>query len=233
MNASAHRAKARAVLRGNWATAVLAAFVVGLLSGDGTALNIVISPNKMPPVQFTVPWQLEELLDDALGLPPQAVFGVSLVMLLAGLLLGGVMQLGSARYNLSLIDGREAKLRDVFSGIPRFSEALVMHLIRRTLETIGYVLLLVPGMVLRYGFLLAPFILTEDPACTGREALRRSWEMMRGHKREMMWLELSFLGWTLLASIYYTFGVVKLFLTPYRNAAHASFYRELSPKPDA
>ena len=52
---------------------------------------------------------------------------------------------------------------------------------------------------------------------------------MDGHKWELFCLELSFIGWVLLAGI--TFGVGGIFLAPYMKAAYAAFYRDkISPK---
>lgn len=224
--ASARRAGARAALRGNWACAVFAAFLVGILSGEGTALESIIRVGSGPLIRFSVPTALRDLLDYAFDIPAQTVFRVSAAMLVAGLLLSGMMELGSVRYNLGLIDRRPAGIRDIFTGIPRFADALVMHLLRTVLLQAGFLLLAVPGVVMSCGLALAPYILAEDPECRGAESLRRSWELMRGRKLELLTLELSFLGWTLLSV--FSLGIGPLFLNPYRAAARADFYRKLS-----
>lgn len=224
--ASAHRARARAALRGNWACAVIAAFLVGILSGEGSALHMGVRPGRIPPVSVSVPTALRDLLDYAIDMPKETVFAISAVMLVLGLLLTGVMELGFARYSLDLIDGRKARLRDLFAGIPRFSDGLVMHLLRTGLVFLGDWLFLVPGIVLRYGLAMAPYILTEDPACSGTEALQRSWNMMRGHKLELLTLEVTFLGWVLMSA--YIFSLADFPLNAYRAAAKADFYRKIA-----
>ena len=53
--------------------------------------------------------------------------------------------------------------------------------------------------------------------------------LMMGHKGELFWLGLTFLGWCLLAAL--TGGIGNIFLNPYMNAAYAAFYRDqISPK---
>ena len=48
---------------------------------------------------------------------------------------------------------------------------------------------------------------------------------MRGHKFELFCLDISFIGWAILAV--FTLGIGGLWLTPYENAARVAFYREL------
>ena len=49
---------------------------------------------------------------------------------------------------------------------------------------------------------------------------------MQGHKFRYFRLELSFIGWAILAA--FTCGIGYLFLVPYQNAAYAIFYLELA-----
>lgn len=227
MEASEHRYNAREALRGNWVNAVIVALLVNIIGNVGPSVNINFESNQ--PVQITAPEQLQTLLNGTMGIAMSVVLVIALVLAVAGMVLGGVMELGSARYNLNLIDRRNAEVADLFTGFPRFSAALVMNLLSQVLTTLGFLLFIVPGFMLQYGYAMAPYILAEDPDCTGWEALQRSREMMRGHKLELWWLELSFLGWGILAG--FTFGIGSLFLQPYINASRASFYRDLSRYP--
>lgn len=226
MEAYAHRANARAALRGNWVTAVIVAFLIRVISGSDAAPTIKINFEYNEPVQINVPENMVRLFHDTLGFAMPVLLVVSMVVLVVSMIVSGVLDLGSARYNLNLIDRRGAEIADLFTGIPRFSAALVMHLLRTVLTLVGFLLLLVPGILMTYGFAMAPYILAETEECTGWEALMRSYDMMRGHKLELFWLELTFIGWEILAA--FTFGLGSLVLSPYKAAAQASFYRELS-----
>ena len=70
------------------------------------------------------------------------------------------------------------------------------------------------------------YILAEHPELTASEAIERSKEMMSGNRFRLLCLQLSFIGWDILCV--FTFGIGNLWLTPYRQAAVASFYREVS-----
>jgi hypothetical protein len=67
-----------------------------------------------------------------------------------------------------------------------------------------------------------------DPAVGVRESLRRSKEMMRGHKWKLFCLYCRFIGWSLLALL--TCGVGYLWLIPYMQTAMAHFYEDVRPR---
>jgi len=61
---------------------------------------------------------------------------------------------------------------------------------------------------------------------TASEAIARSKQMMYGNRFRLFCLQLSFIGWDILCAL--TLGIDYLWLTPYRQAATAAFYREVS-----
>ena len=226
MEAREHRARAREALRGNWVTAVLVYLVAGLLSGDSNSPSFNFSINiEGGHVDFSMSQELQNFLTDTLGLAMPLILGVSLVLLVVRLALGGVMSMGRATYSLNLIDGAEAKFEDLFTGFRRFYDALIMNVVSILMVFLGMLLFVVPGIILGYAYAMAPYILAENPGITGTEALRRSRELMKGHKWELFWLELTFIGWETLAA--FTLGIGNLVVTPYKGVSKASFYRDI------
>ena len=69
------------------------------------------------------------------------------------------------------------------------------------------------------------YILAENPGISPMEAIKRSKEMMQGHKMEYFLLVLSFFGWALLAP--FTLGILCIWLLPYMQATMANYYRSL------
>ena len=55
--------------------------------------------------------------------------------------------------------------------------------------------------------------------------MEQSKYMMDGHKGELFTLNLTFIGWNILAAI--TLNLGHLALNPYKNAARTVFYRDL------
>ena len=62
-------------------------------------------------------------------------------------------------------------------------------------------LFLIPGIIKSYQYAMVPFILCESPGVSGKEAMQISRQMTNGQKGGMFVLDLSFIGWELLALI--------------------------------
>ena len=89
---------------------------------------------------------------------------------------------------------------------------------------IGFVLLIVPGIILALG--LAPYIYVAiDTDLDTIEVLKKTWNMMKGHKMDYFIFGLSFIGWCLL--IPFTIGLICIWLIPYMNVATSLFYDKL------
>jgi uncharacterized membrane protein len=86
-------------------------------------------------------------------------------------------------------------------------------------------LFIIPGIVKAFSYSMTPFILDEYPELTPVEAIHRSRMMMKGHKFDLFWLYLSFIGWAILSVI--TCGIGFLWLAPYIQTAEAAFYEEV------
>ena len=226
MEAYEHRARARAALRGNWVTAVLVYLVAGLLIGSSDSPSFNFNLNiEAGHVDFSLSQNLEQFLEGTLGLAMPLVLTVSLLLLVVRLALSGAMSMGRATYSLNLIDGVEAEFADLFVGFRRFYDALIMNVVSILMVFLGMLLFVVPGIILGYAYAMAPYILAETPDISGTEALRLSRQMMKGHKWELFWLELTFIGWSILAA--FTLGLGNLALAPYQGVSKASFYRDV------
>lgn len=86
-------------------------------------------------------------------------------------------------------------------------------------------LLIVPGFIKGLSYAMTPYVMRDNPDLRVRECIRRSQQMMDGHKAQLFWLCLSFIGWILLACL--TLGIGFLWLTPYMETSMAKFYDEL------
>ena len=96
------------------------------------------------------------------------------------------------------------------------------------LNCLWFLLLIVPGIVKSYSYIMVPYILA-DNACVGtKRALAISIRMTRGQKWNMFVLDLSFIGWYLLGTLALLVGV--LFVLPYVNATKAELYLVLREK---
>lgn len=88
-------------------------------------------------------------------------------------------------------------------------------------------LFVIPGIYKSYQYHMVSYILAEYPDIPYQEALKRSRDMMEGHKWSAFVLDLSFIGWHMLALV--TCGISEIFyVTPYANLTNAALYRRLS-----
>ena len=86
-------------------------------------------------------------------------------------------------------------------------------------------LLIIPGIIKALSYSMTPYILEENSELTAAEAIHRSRLMMHGHKFDLFWLYLSFLGWFIVCC--FTLGIGFLWLQPYMQTTHAAFYEEV------
>ncbi len=82
-------------------------------------------------------------------------------------------------------------------------------------------------VVVQYRYYYAAMILAEYPEIGVIDAFRSSASMMRGNKWRLFCLQISFIGWILLAACC-TCGIGLFFVMPYMNAANAAFYDEIA-----
>ena len=82
-------------------------------------------------------------------------------------------------------------------------------------------------IVVQYRYVFCFMILAEYPEMGVMDALRNSASLMKGNKWRFFCLNISFIGWILLAA-FCTCGLGMLFLTPYIDASAAAFYDEIA-----
>ncbi len=214
------RRQARAHLQGNWGLSIGVAVVACLLGGLLTGMSFIPEISYWKQLDFSETWEIREGL--RIGFK-NGIFG------LASFLLGGVLQLGYARFLLRQHDGKPTEFNDLFSQFDRFGTGFAQHFLRSLYTLLWSLLLIVPGIIAALSYAMTPFILEEHPELTASEAIRRSKELMRGHKTDLFILELTFIGWSLLCIL--TLNLGHIALNPYKNAAYAVFYREITKKP--
>ena len=84
-------------------------------------------------------------------------------------------------------------------------------------------LLVVPGIIKSYEYRMVPYILAENPGMDSKQVFEISKRMMNGQKMETFILDLSFIGWALVAGI--TCGIAGVFyVAPYVNATNTELY---------
>ena len=217
LKAKDFRAQARTALKGKWMQAAIAGLIAGIMGGtvlyqgyaNSGATNTV---SESATTGFT--WEI--------------VLVTAALVVVAGILafiIGSIVGLGYAKFNLELYTNETADFKTIFSERSRYKECFKLFFMQFLYVSIGSLLFVIPGIIALYANCMGAYIMVENPEMSAKEALAASRAMMKGNKWRLFCLNFSFIGWDILAS--FTMGVGKLFLCPYVEAATAAFYNEI------
>lgn len=174
------------------------------------------------------------------------------VVLLAANILLGVMNAGIALYFLNIACGQQPFTRDLFYGFKNDSKrALVVS----AAVTLCNTVCLGPGQYLSQNFLntrdakwmlpallatavglcvyvpislglaMSFFLMLDFPEKSGKETLKLCWRLMKGNRKRLFLLELSFLPLMLLCLL--SFGIGFLWLEPFMQMTYTYFFLDL------
>ena len=239
------RYTAREALRGKWGVAVIAGMIASLLGAitsarfnidtdtptglnlhfdlGGRGATIDVGGQQLPLAEEIFSPQFLTMLMGAASVILAAAF-VAVVISLA---VGSVIELGYARFNLDLVDRqKQPELKTLFDYFSVWRTAFCAKFLRGLYIFLWSLLFIIPGVVAEYSYAMTGFILAEHPELTATEAIEKSKELMYGNRWRLFCLRFSFIGWSILSAM--TFGIGDLWLTPYRQAADAAFYREIT-----
>ncbi len=83
----------------------------------------------------------------------------------------------------------------------------------------------IPGIVKSFAYSQMFYILAEHPNVGVRKAMKLSMAMTKGYKGDLFVMELSFLGWMILAP--FTLGILYFWLIPYMEMSYTNAYHAL------
>ena len=154
--------------------------------------------------------------------------GLSLIPYLGSVvsfLILGPFSLGLAIVFLKLVRGEEVNVELMFAGFKDFTRSLTAGLLIFIYVFLWTLLLIIPGIIASFSYAMTFFIMADNPNISANEAIKASKEMMKGHKTDLFFLDLSFLGWILLGIL--SCGIGFLWLGSYIYTARAIFYHEI------
>lgn len=229
------RASARNALSGNWGIAIVAGIVASLLGGGGSgggAPSIDTEDRETLAAFFESNPTVDDVLSELAGF--WVIFGtfvivgiaIALLFAVAFFLLGSIVEVGYARFNMNLIDGKYAGLDDLFAYFRNWKTLVAANFLRSLYVFVWSLLCVIPGIIASYSYAMVPYIMADNPEMKASEALEASKKMMDGNKMRLFCLTFSFIGWAILCV--FTCGIGGIVLTPYVEATMADFYREIS-----
>ena len=157
-----------------------------------------------------------------------ALQGVSEVFPLAGLIsliLSGPIALGISIFSLNIAGDNDLKAEQLFEGFKNFGTSVVAYLLMVIFILLWSILLIIPGIIAALSYSMTFFIIAEDSSIDAVEALKKSKEMMDGHKWKYFCLSLRFIGWALICIL--TLGIGFIWLLPYIQVTTVKFYEDI------
>ena len=154
------------------------------------------------------------------------VFALSMAWTLTTFIISGATKSGVCAFNRKLYTARGAQFSDLFLHYDILGKTFLTSLLMQIFITLWTLLFIIPGIIATYAYSMTYYILDEHPDMKPMEAIRRSKELMRGHKWEYFCLQFSFIGWWILSI--FTLGIGFLFLSPYMEQANYVFYYNIA-----
>ncbi|MBQ9660495.1 MAG: DUF975 family protein [Bacteroidales bacterium] len=205
---------ALARLRGNWTPAVIATLIYVVVA-------VICTGSMQLPTFFnnsTVAFS---------DMNPGAMLGFGGAGLLLSIFVLGPLEVGFSNANKLVYERRDY---DVTRNMADLAMSNYLHkvwgmFLAGLKVALWTCLFFIPGIIMGFAYAMTPYILEEHPEIGAWEASTRSRDMMRGHKFDLFYLYLSFIGWILLAIL--TCGIGLLWLEPYMQGSVAAFYNDL------
>ncbi|WP_336511410.1 DUF975 family protein [Lactobacillus panisapium] len=221
------KAEAKSQLHGNWIWAACVSLVLVIIIATlfGPSINTILKTLN----------DMNEVMGSS---HPESVFNPaiwagSILSNSGSEFLSGFFMLSMAITFLAFTEGRKFNFwRSIFSVFTdnRFVPELLNYILSYIFQILWTCLLIIPGFIKSYSYALTPYIVS-DLVASGHEVhattgITESRRLMNGHKWELFVLDLSFIGWTILAGL--TLGIGLIWLIPYKQTTKANFYRNLA-----
>ena len=140
-------------------------------------------------------------------------------------LLTVVLSAGEYLYHLGIRRGAEMPYVTLFDGFAFAGKIILLSIVQYIFIFLWTLLLVIPGIVATYRYRFAILNLCENPEIGVMEAINMSKEQTRGFKWQLFVLDLSFIGWSLLAGL--TLGILNIWLAPYMAQSNIAFFQEI------
>lgn len=116
-------------------------------------------------------------------------------------LLGMVLSAGFVLYCMAVRRGERAEFLTLFDGFSFVGKLIGLNIVMYFFIALWSMLFVVPGIIAAYRYRFALYNLYENPGIGAMEALNMSKRQTFGYKSQLFMLDVSYLGWTLLASV--------------------------------
>ena len=135
-----------------------------------------------------------------------------------------ILNVGYIIFSLNAVRHLPVCYGNLLDGFGIFFRVILLEVLTGIFVFLWGLLFFVPGIIAAYRYRQALYLLLDHPDWTASRCIKESKVLMQGRKMELFVLDLSFLGWTLLASI----PLVNLWVIPYKELTYAGYYNAIS-----
>ena len=172
------RQEARAALQGKWPLAILVGLVAAILGGatsGGPEFKINFTGGSL---NANIQYAGQTIYSWGDGITPGLrtfLVGGAVYLILAAIVvgvlyfvLGSVVKVGYARFNLDLTAGETPSFETLFSYFPHWKTVAAAQLLQTVYIFLWTLLLVIPGIVAGYSYAMTGYILAEHPELSAR-----------------------------------------------------------------
>ena len=151
-------------------------------------------------------------------------YHVRLFSMIAGLM----MLMGLNSYFLKRSRNEEVTWQELFNKYNLILDALLIGIFVAIFVFCWTLLLIIPGIIATIAYSMAYLVKLDNKDLNAIECIKKSKELMKGHKFDYFLLQLSFIGWILLGP--FTLFLLYFWLAPYMAKTNCNLYNELVNK---
>lgn len=201
MNNSEIIKETKSILKGNYNKVIVPFFLLAITSGVLQNQDIISS------------------IYSDYGVFSGAVYSVLV------LVVGSVIAVGLASFSLSIIEG-QIDINKLKDGLSIVNKAFIFYVLYIVIVVLGFICLIVPGIIFSLMFSQVYYILCKDPEIGVIDAFKKSAAMMNGHKWQYFKLSLRY-GFYFFLSVF-TLFIWALWLFPQMYTSYALFHKKVS-----
>lgn len=189
----------RNALSGNWRVAIVSVFVFTLIvSVIPSVLNALFGVNLTDIVDSGNTMGMDANMYSLYYSMMPTYCPISGIYII---LVYGPMTLGLSLFFLAMFRRQIVEVSDIFLGFEKFGKAVGLIIFQYIFIFLWSLLFVIPGIIAAIRYSQAFFILADDPEKDIRQCMNESKMMMKGNKMKYFCMNLSFIGWMLLATI--------------------------------
>lgn len=220
--------QAKDSLKGRWGQAVLLNLVPTLIT-IALIMIIAIPTALLLAPTYNDPAAVQDMANTTNGGAASSGGGI------ASGIISALFMSGISWTYLDILRGTKSTIepfKDAFRGFTGLflGGVILLAILISIFTTLWALLFVIPGIIKSYSYSQSYFIYYDVITETGEKpgvlnTITASRKLMDGYKGKLFWLDLSFIGWHILAML--TAGIGYLWLNPYITATKAAFYEQL------